>query len=287
MVIVGGSSARYYRCGDAHKRGTCKNRLPIREDVISTALLDELRALLTCPKGIEHARASLVHDIAQMGRRRDKDEQQVEAQLRVVENELERTFDFIAKNDLSETTGPATRDKLEKQCAQKELLQRQLDALRTRSKDPVPLPTPEGVQKAVFEIEKLLRADATRAREALRTMLKDGIIELEPQADGTYIARGTVFPLMPLLLQPLEKPKPRDQAVAGLRVVYLSSCAGSLPHSLHAAIHFGQPAVASVEPLSPPSVEPPSVVPPSGIGQVVSGRWFTTGGRLRRKSTIS
>ena len=75
---------------------------------------------------------------------------------------------------------------------------------------------------------KVRLADPTRARQALRTMLKDGIIELEPQPDGTYIARGTVFPLMPLLLQPLERPKPRDREAEGLQVVYRSSCAGRI-----------------------------------------------------------
>jgi hypothetical protein len=71
--------------------------------------------------------------------------------------------------------------------------------------------------KAVFEIEALLRADPTRARQALRTMLKDGIIELEPQADGTYIARGTVFPLMPLLLSRQKSRSPATARPRGYR----------------------------------------------------------------------
>jgi hypothetical protein len=161
-------------------------------------------------------------------RRRDKDARQVEAQLRAAEDDVERTLDFIAKNDLDDATRISTRDRLQKQCGQKELLRKQLEGLQARTIDPVPLPTPEAIIKAVFGIEALLRADPTRARQALRTMLKDGIIELEPQADGTYIARGTVFPLMPLLLQPLEKPKPRDREAEGLQVVYRSSCAGRI-----------------------------------------------------------
>lgn len=196
--------------------------------MISTALFDELRDLLTCRKGIEHARETLVRQIAERSRHRDRDARRVEAQLQAAEEDVERTLDFIAKNDLDDATRISTGDRLQKQCGQKELLKRQLEGLRERSIDPVPLPTPESIMRAVFEIEGLLRADPTRARQALRTMLKDGIIELEPQPDGTYIARGTVFPLMPLLLQPLEKPKPRDREAEGLQVVYRSSCAGRI-----------------------------------------------------------
>jgi site-specific DNA recombinase len=43
MIISGGSSRRYYNCGDAKKRGTCKNKLALREDIAKDRILGALR----------------------------------------------------------------------------------------------------------------------------------------------------------------------------------------------------------------------------------------------------
>jgi site-specific DNA recombinase len=49
MVIFGGSSQRYYRCGDLHKRGICQNRLPVQERFIRKALLAALTEHVSSP----------------------------------------------------------------------------------------------------------------------------------------------------------------------------------------------------------------------------------------------
>jgi len=46
MVIAGGSHGRYYRCGDAHKRATCQNRTPVREDLVTQAVIDHMVGVL-------------------------------------------------------------------------------------------------------------------------------------------------------------------------------------------------------------------------------------------------
>lgn len=56
MVISGGSNDVYYRCERYAKRGACKNALSVRESIVRTALLDELRHRLLSDQGIAYAR---------------------------------------------------------------------------------------------------------------------------------------------------------------------------------------------------------------------------------------
>ena len=43
-----------HRCGANAKRGTCGNKLSVREDVLRNAVLDELRRRLTTPDAVEY-----------------------------------------------------------------------------------------------------------------------------------------------------------------------------------------------------------------------------------------
>jgi hypothetical protein len=50
MTIHGGTSANYYRCVDQKKRGTCSNKLSLREDVAKRRLLDTIEERYAWPK---------------------------------------------------------------------------------------------------------------------------------------------------------------------------------------------------------------------------------------------
>lgn len=71
-----------------------------------------------------------------------------------------------------------------------------LAALDAEATKPIPLPTPDELKALVGELEELLAADVLAGREALRVLLKDGVLVLEPQPEGFYIARSEVLPLM-------------------------------------------------------------------------------------------
>ena len=57
------------------------------------------------------------------------------------------------------------------------------------------LPAPEALVSRALELERLLKEEPTRARELLRRMLGDGLIQLTPQPDGVYLAESTLLPL--------------------------------------------------------------------------------------------
>jgi len=83
------------------------------------------------------------------------------------------------------------------------------------------------VQSVVFDLNAVLAFDPTRALEALRPLFKDGSIVLEPQQDGSYVARTSVLPLMFLPAVSSKKPRSGGAVGASGAGVYFGGCAGS------------------------------------------------------------
>ncbi len=54
--------------------------------------------------------------------------------------------------------------------------------------------------------------DVIRGREPLHSLFKDGRIVLEPQADGTYVARSSLLPFV-LLATKAQTPESEDSRV--------------------------------------------------------------------------
>lgn len=61
---------------------------------------------------------------------------------------------------------------------------------------PIRLPTPAEVEARILDLERLVSASPTQAREALRRLFTGGAIRLEPQPDGVHIARSEILPLV-------------------------------------------------------------------------------------------
>ncbi len=71
-----------------------------------------------------------------------------------------------------------------------------------------PRGTPEAVAASVFDLERDLRTDPIRARQALRGVFADGRIVLDLQEDGTFLARRGVMPfLVPIATTKTQKPR--------------------------------------------------------------------------------
>ena len=81
MVIGGGSNDAYYRCEGHSKRGNCANALSVRESIVRTSLLDELRHRLVSDQGIAYARKRLAETIGELSRTRDTELKQRRKQL--------------------------------------------------------------------------------------------------------------------------------------------------------------------------------------------------------------
>ena len=219
MVIAGGSPNRIYRCGDAHKRGTCKNRLSVKEAVVRRCLLEAIRERLATPWGIDFARKCLAERLGDLQRSggselKDRLERHARTDARIA-----NLVGFIADGDGSEAVRLALRD-LE---AQRRDEAGAIEHLRQQMRSPVRLPTRDEVRQRVFDLEALMTKHPIKAREVLRQFLRDGRIVLHPQPNGLFIARTDLLPLVVLA------PQTRTPPVGSGAAVYNFGCAGLIP----------------------------------------------------------
>jgi DNA invertase Pin-like site-specific DNA recombinase len=191
MIIARGTSATYYSCGDARKRGTCDNRAALREDAARTAILRAVRDSLFTPAALAFLRkriAERLRDVAQTGAAEIKE--RVE-RLRRTEERIRGLVKFVAEGDHSQYVRETLRDLEAQALAERSAI----DELTRTQKVPVKLPTPDALLDRARDLERVLAADPLRAREALREVFADGKIVVHPQSDGSYVAEATFLPL--------------------------------------------------------------------------------------------
>lgn len=193
MVIFSGSHQRYYRCGANAKRGTCGNKLSVREDVLRNAMLDELRQRLTTPEAVEYLKRR-IEAALQNGSNASEDElERCRVRLGEVEQRVEHLVDFVAAGDGS----PAVRDALRRAEAEAQAVRAKLVELRELVQ-PQRAINIDQVVRTALDVQRMVGRDPTRAREALRGYFANGRIHLRPQPEGHYVAETQLFPLVPV-----------------------------------------------------------------------------------------
>lgn len=221
VVVSGGSSATYYRCESHSKRGTCANALSVRENVLRTCLLDELRRRLCSEDGIARARRRLAERLGELTRENGDKVRERRARLDKVEREIGNLIDFVAAG--RGTQAVSTRLKALELGAAAET--KALAGLERALSGPIKLPDPKKLVELAFDLERRLNADVQRGREELRRLFRDGRIDLLPQPGGFYVARSELLPLVLLSQNPPEVHSGGQDQVPRYSAV---SCAGRI-----------------------------------------------------------
>lgn len=191
MCISGGSSQKYYSCSDAKKRGTCANRLSLREDIARTSMLRLMRELLTTPKEVAFIRKATAELLGEMGRKVNADVDERRQRLQRTVQRMAGLVTFIADGDHSEYIRTTLKDLEAQATAEK----RAIAELLERGSGAVRLPSPEQTVERAVLFETLLLKDPTRGREELRRMFEGEQVLVRPQPEGFYIAEGKLLPL--------------------------------------------------------------------------------------------
>ena len=223
MVISGGSSASYYKCGDNKKRGTCSNALSVREDIARKRILHAIRGQLFTPAAVVYLRRRIAELLGEQGRTMTRELDERRARLDRTEQRIRGLVSFIADGDRSEYVVSTLGD-LEAQARSEKAA---INEILARAKLPARLPSPEDVLSRAMAIETIFAGDPVRAREALRRCFKDGRIVLRPQPTKVYIAEADFFPLValsPELAPETENPPAR---AGGSSSGTTLSCAGA------------------------------------------------------------
>ena len=213
MTIHAGTSARYYRCSDQKKRGTCANRLALREDVARRRILGAVRERYSSPASAGYMRKRFAERLGELSREVNAELSERRERLARVEEKMAGLADFIAGGERSDYITKTLHDH-EAQAKQERAA---IDGLVRQASKPVDLPSPDVLLERALDLEALLAADPVRGREELKRLFDNGRLLVEPQPEGHYIARGRLFPLALLSLDlTAERYKPRSFAAPGL-----------------------------------------------------------------------
>lgn len=106
--------------------------------------------------------------------------------------EIDRPLGFIkSMPNTSATAMDGLRSSLEESTKNLREVEVRLEAVRRSRSDSLKLPTIEEFSSMVLDVETRIKADPTAAREAIRKMLEDGRLMMEPLPDGSYGRGGS------------------------------------------------------------------------------------------------
>ncbi len=192
MFIAGGSSARYYACSDARKRGTCGNRLSVREDLARRCVFAELRKRLLEPAALAYVRERIAARLSDFARERDGLRRSAGEAQRITEGRTRNIVDAMADGERSDSLRQRLRE-LEADAGRQRAV---LAQTQGEASGELTLPDPEVIVQRALDLEAMVARDPTAARERIRGYFENGRLRLQPQPDGFYIAEGRLLPLM-------------------------------------------------------------------------------------------
>ena len=214
MIIMAGTHAQYYRCGDNRKRGTCSNALAVREDVARRRIFGALSEHFRKPAAVDFLRRRIAEHLGRATRDASRELDEHSRRLARTEERIRALVAYLADGDRSEYVANAIRD-LEVQARADKAV---ITAIKSAAGKPVALPTPGELVERALALETVLAGDPLHAREALRRLFADGHVLLHPQSEGHYVAEGRFLPLVVIAETPATAHS--DLAVAMREVLY-------------------------------------------------------------------
>jgi site-specific DNA recombinase len=215
MQITGGSSERYYRCVANRKRGTCSNRLSVRERLTRERVVAAIRQALETPKAIAYVRQRFAERVGARSRDASRELAERSARLKRTEERIRGIILMQADGDRSPMVAQMRHD-LEAQAADERSA---LAELRAQTTAPIRLPPLDLLTERVFALRALAESeDVQSARAALQGYFQGGTITMtpEPHGDGqAYVARGNFMPLALLVDQADKAVTPSELVLGG------------------------------------------------------------------------
>lgn len=220
MVICGGSSQRYYRCGDIAKRGICTNRVPVQERYVRRAMLDALTEYIASPWAVAYIRKRYAETIGATLRGNEDELRKLRSRLERNEHRLRGFVEMWADGERGDEVRSAWTDAK----SEAQLIRAAIATVEGIAMTPIHLPSPAEIEERIFDLHRLCEKSPIEAREVLRHVF-NGRIEMKPQLDGTYLAKTEILPLVIIGPEKTTKPRAGEPARGN---VYISGCAGRI-----------------------------------------------------------
>ena len=209
LMIYGGTSARYYKCGTRHRKGVCDNDITIREDVARKAILGRIREHLVTPDGVAHIRKQVTEYLRDYSKTLDDEMKERRERLARTDQRIKGLVGFIADGDRSESVVSALRD-LEAAAKSERAA---IDRLAQAAKEPLRLPSIEEVVGMAKDLEARAAQDPIGARAQLQRWHKGGTIRVGRDKAGQIVAQGELLSLVILserMPETSKHPSPSD-----------------------------------------------------------------------------
>ena len=191
MDIHGGTNANYYRCVDQKKRGTCHNKLSLREDLAKRRLLDVVEQRYRNPDAILYLRKRIAEKLGELSRQANAELAERRGRLQRTEEKIAALVHFISEGDQSDYVRKSLLD-LE---AQVKAEKAAIAGLISRATMPIELPSPEFALRNLVAFRQQVEDDPVRARETMRRFFDQGRLHLLPQPEGYYVAQTKFYPM--------------------------------------------------------------------------------------------
>jgi site-specific DNA recombinase len=194
MSISAGSNAAYYRCQGNRTKGTCPNRVSVREDVARRCVLRTIQEHMLSPDGIAQFRKRIAEELRDYSRNLEARRKERVERLARTEDKIRGLIEFIATGDRSEYVVSTLRD-LEAFARSEKTA---LAELAQEANRPIRLPSIDEVTALAIDLDARLTDDPEVGRAALRRWLHEGVIRVDQSPEGP-VAETELLPLMVLI----------------------------------------------------------------------------------------
>jgi site-specific DNA recombinase len=202
LGIMSGSHATYYKCSTAKTKGTCPNKMSIREADVKREVLKAMRAKLRHPASLAYVRAELAKKAKERSKEVDEEIKSTEARIKETDAKLRKLVEFIADGDRSESIVTSLRN-LEMDV---KVDRGRLAKLKAIAAEPIHLPSPEEITAEAFDLKALMDTDVQLARGQLKRWLRDGEVRVSyDQETKTWTAKGAISTFELLNKNPLSQ----------------------------------------------------------------------------------
>jgi site-specific DNA recombinase len=214
MSISAGTNAAYYRCQGNRTKGTCPNRVSVREDLVRRKVIQGIQDYMASDEGVAQFRKRAAAELRDYSRNLEARRKERTERLARTEEKIRGLIEFIATGDRSEYVVATLRD-LEAFARSEKAA---LAELAQEASRPLRLPSIDEVNALATDLEARLSEDVEEGREALRRWMHEGRILVDQGPDGPT-AQGELLPLM-VLIDGAEKAatKSRNGAAGGRKL---------------------------------------------------------------------
>src|SRR3569623_2025454 len=191
MTIIGGSSCRYYACATNRTKGTCENKVAIKEPNARARILEAIQERLTSEDGVMYVRQRVAEYLRDYSKNLDAEIKDRRDRIKRTEDKIRGLIEFVAQGDRSEYVTSTLKDLETYVLAEKAAVAQLVE----QAQAPLRLPSVEEITSMAYKLNQRIQEDPMAGRAQLIRWLREGQLRVLKGPDGKFDAKGELLPL--------------------------------------------------------------------------------------------